>query len=176
MKLIKDCIYRLINVPEVCLKFIDTFEFQRLRHIKQLGFVHYVYPSAVHTRFEHSLGVMHLSGVMVDILDSTSGISSDLRQSVEITPREKDMVQVAGLLHDVGHVGGSHFIDYILAENGMEEHEERSIKILKRINDRVKVFSLEEIDTIAHMIRGEVQVGHKPFLFEIVSNSLTGLD
>ena len=170
--LIKDCIYKLITVSDICLRFIDTFEFQRLRNIKQLGFVHYVYPSAVHTRFEHSLGVMHLAGVMVDNLRHTG---------VEITDREKDLVQIAGLLHDVGHLSSSHLIDYILEEADVKStHEDRSVAILYVINDRLHLLDAEETVAVDCMIHGvqfdSVMRMKKPFLFEIVSNSVSGLD
>ena len=58
---IYDIIHGNIQVDEVAKKIIDTPEFQRLRNIKQLGCCNYVFPSAVHTRFEHSIGVYHLS-------------------------------------------------------------------------------------------------------------------
>ena len=64
--LVKDAIYRFIKVPPLCRAYMDTPEFQRLRRISQLGNVQYVYPSATHTRFSHSLGVMHLAGKQAD--------------------------------------------------------------------------------------------------------------
>ena len=62
MRIIKDCIYSYVKVSDLCEAFLDQPEFQRLRRIKQLGNVSKVYPSATHTRFEHSIGVMHLAG------------------------------------------------------------------------------------------------------------------
>ena len=58
-KVIFDVIHSFIEVDDITLSIIDTPEFQRLRNIKQLGLVHYVFPSANHTRFEHSLGVYY---------------------------------------------------------------------------------------------------------------------
>ena len=167
--IIKDCIYRFIEVPEICRKFIDTLEFQRLRHIKQLGFVYLVYPSGNHSRFEHSLGVMHLAGKVVDVLR---------KNGVYITERQKVMVQVAGLLHDVGHVAFSHLLDYILKEGGIKDHhEDRSIQLLRRLNDKTMIFEEDEIISIGNMIKGEPPKGSlKPFLYEIVCNQKCGLD
>lgn len=168
LTIIKDCIYRFVEVPDICKTIIDTYEFQRLRNIKQLGFVHMVYPSAVHTRFEHSLGVMHLAGKVIDILRS-SGVS--------ITDREKELVQTAGLLHDVGHIAFSHLLDYILEEEGeTEKHEDRSIIILRIINTKLNLFTSQELVKIEKMIKGLWQTERKPFLFQIVCNTQCGLD
>ena len=165
--IIKDPIYRFITVPKLCKAFMDTPEFQRLRYIKQLGLAFYVYPSAVHTRFEHSLGVMHLAGKAVDIL----------KKQVVITEREKELVQLAGLLHDVGHVALSHLMDYILEEKKVgQTHEERSVMIMKRINKKLKLLTPREEIQVGKMIRGNIKEEKKPFLFEIVCNQSYGLD
>ena len=83
---IRDCIYGPIKVPELCKLFIDTSQFQRLRRVKQLGLCHYVYPSSVHTRFEHSIGVMHLVGKAIDSICVNSGQKIDLREKEIIMP------------------------------------------------------------------------------------------
>ena len=64
-KVIFDIIHGFIEVDELALSIIDKPEFQRLKNIKQLGIVHNVFPSATHTRFEHSLGVYHLAGELL---------------------------------------------------------------------------------------------------------------
>lgn len=164
---VKDAIYRFIDIPPVCKGFIDTVEFQRLREIKQLGLAHYVYPSAVHTRFEHSLGVMHLSGEVIE----------HLRQFENITDREKELVQLASLLHDVGHVAFSHLFDHILEDEKQgETHEHRSCLVLERINDRKKLLTEKEVHIIRDMILGQYQNHDKPFLFQIVCNKVFGID
>jgi HD superfamily phosphohydrolase len=167
--IIKDCIYRFIDIPYICKEIIDTFEFQRLRKIKQLGFVYLVYPSANHTRFEHSLGVMHLAGRVIDTL-RTNG--------VEITDREKELVQVAGLLHDIGHVAFSHLLDDIFEKEELcSVHEDRSIFILKMLNKTKTLFNETEEKNISDMIKGIIPEDcTKPFLYEIVCNKLCGMD
>jgi HD superfamily phosphohydrolase len=147
---------------------MDTPEFERLRRIKQLGLAHYIYPSATHTRFEHCLGVMHLAGELLkEISDS-------------VTPRERELVQLAGLLHDVGHVAFSHLFDYILEEKnlnpGLHHHEDRSVFILKQINQRKNLLTPREVEMISKMIHGDTTGEEKPFLFEIVCNDAFGLD
>ena len=172
--IIKDCIYRFIRAPELCKYFIDTPEFQRLRNIKQLGLAHFVYPSAVHTRFEHSLGVMHLAGVVVDELRSNG---------TDITPKEKDLLQLAGLFHDIGHMAFSHLFDYILEENKHDStHEKRSCATIDSVNSRLQLLTCDDVLQIDRMICGCVPVSdpnikkEKYFLYEIISNSVSGID
>jgi HD superfamily phosphohydrolase len=169
MTTIKDCIHRLINIPTICKQFIDTPEFQRLRHIKQLGLAYLVYPSAVHSRFEHSIGVMHLAGIVIDNL---------ITHGADISIRDKELVQIAGLLHDVGHIAFSHLFDYMLEEKGISVlHEERSIIILRSINTRINVLSEGELIKISYMIKGIIpEMSNKKFLYEIINNKAFGLD
>jgi HD superfamily phosphohydrolase len=166
MLAIKDCIYRFIVVPALCRSFLDRPEFQRLRRIKQLGFVHYVYPGAMHSRFEHCLGVMHLAGLVCDHL------------APALSPREKELVQLAGMLHDVGHMAFSHLLDAFLKKSGIcSDHELRSVQLLTTMNQELRSLTSEEELMVRNMILGEVPPDHpKPFLFEIVHAKKTGLD
>ena len=68
MKTIKDPVHGYISVDERILPLLDSPHVQRLRYIRQLGFSHMVYPGANHTRFEHSLGTMHLAGILAESL------------------------------------------------------------------------------------------------------------
>jgi HD superfamily phosphohydrolase len=171
-KYVKDCIYKQIKIPTLCQAFIDTPEFQRLRFIKQLGHVHYVYPSAVHTRFEHSLGVMHLSGKMVKALR---------RQGAEISDRQRDLIQLAGLLHDVGHMAYSHlfdkFIETVKDSDVLPHHESRSLEFFWTINARLKLLTESEVEFVSNLIMGMIpnDVGNA-YLYEIVCNKQCGVD
>jgi uncharacterized protein len=81
-------------------QIIDTPLFQRLRHIKQLAMANLVYPSALHTRFEHSIGTMHIAGRVAAHLD--------------LLPEELRLVRKAALLHDIGHGPFSHVSEEVL--------------------------------------------------------------
>lgn len=167
-KIIKDCIYGHINIPAICVAFIDRPEFQRLRRIKQLGNVYRVYPSANHPRFEHSIGVMHLAGVMCDHL--------------KIGGREKELIQLAGLYHDVGHMPYSHLFDKILSvikPVGIEtEHEERSIQTFRKVSAELnestdKVLLTEsEMQFVTDCIRGTVPSDGPKYLYQIISSEI----
>lgn len=172
-KIIKDAIYGHIEIPKLCLQFIDTPEFQRLRKIKQLGPVHYVYPSAVHTRFEHSIGVMHLAGTAIN----------QLRFHVPISERTKELIQLAGLYHDIGHFAFSHLFDTFLKSTGtlnsheifnIPHHEERSIYFLKQVNQRLQLLTDEEVEFVSDAILGNEK--EPKYLYQIVNNKLLNID
>jgi len=111
---IKDPIYGYIYITEPEKQIIDSFPFQRLRRIRQLAGAEYVYPGANHTRFEHSLGVMHLAGRLMDSPHLSQILSED----------EAGMMRIAALLHDVGHGPFSHIFEHILVKFLGKTHED----------------------------------------------------
>ena len=116
-KVIRDSIHGDVFLSTLEVEIIDTPEFQRLRRIKQLGLTNLVYPSANHTRFEHSLGALHLAGRIAERL----GFSKN----------EKKSIRVAALLHDVGHGPLSHTSEELLARYLGEAHEDISREIIE---------------------------------------------
>ena len=94
--------------------------FQRLRRIRQLAFSDHVYPGAVHTRFEHSLGVMHVATRMFDTLYSKhqSILADKFGYDGAKKDRARALVRLTGLLHDVGHAPFSHTGEQLMPENG----------------------------------------------------------
>ncbi len=108
MKTINDTIHGQFNISGVREDLLNTPEINKLSHIKQLGLAHLVFPGAHHTRFEHSLGVSHVAGMMAD--------------SIKLNSYEKLNVEVAGMLHDVGHGPYSHTLEHILHEQGGLDH------------------------------------------------------
>ena len=114
MKIIRDPIHGNVELNEIELKLLDTPHMQRLRHIKQNWLCYLVYPAMNSTRFEHSLGVMHLAGKVADHLGLVE---------------ERKNLKLAGLLHDVGHCAFSHTSDHLLSRFGFD-HEENSSRII----------------------------------------------
>lgn len=175
-KTIKDCLYGQIVVPPLCVAFMDVPEFQRLRRVRQLGVAHYAYPSAAHSRFEHCLGVMHLAGKLVD----------QLRNFVTISDRTKELIQLAAMYHDIGHLAFSHLFDLFLSHLSPEEelpeffllheHEDRSLYFVHKVNARLKLLSPDEEQFVCDAIRGNVPPKQPSYLYEIVCNRECGLD
>ena len=108
MKVINDAIHGDFSIDGVREELLATPEMNKLSHIKQLGLAHLVFPGAHHTRFEHSLGVSHVGGLM--------------SESMGLSDSDKEVVQVAGMLHDVGHGPYSHTLEHILHSRGGKDH------------------------------------------------------
>src|SRR5215813_7209751 len=100
-KLIRDAVHGDIEMDPLEVELMDTPEFQRLRGIKQLGTAYLVFPSAVHTRFEHSLGTSWMARRMIDSVRRSRNISAD----------EETLIRVAALLHDITHIPFGHTLE-----------------------------------------------------------------
>ncbi|MBK6777786.1 MAG: HD domain-containing protein [Flavobacteriales bacterium] len=126
-KILNDPIYGFITVPDATvLRLIDHPWFQRLRYIKQLGLSHLVYPGALHTRFHHALGAMHLMGQAIETLRS---------KGHAITDDEAQGAAIAILLHDVGHGPFSHALESSLVDG--IDHEEVSALVMDALNNEL---------------------------------------
>ena len=104
-KIIIDPVHGDIGLSKLETELIDTPTFQRLRRIKQLGFAYTVYPNARHSRFEHSLGVMHIMGRILESLRS--------KDNDAISDEHVRKLRIAALLHDIGHYPYSHLMEKI---------------------------------------------------------------
>ena len=114
---IRDPVHGFIKLQGDEVKLLDTKVLQRLRGIKQLAMAHLVYPGALHTRFDHTLGVTHVAGLMAKSL----GLKAD-----EIT-----LVRLAALLHDIGHGPFSHVSEYVLEQYADESNLSNNSKTEK---------------------------------------------
>jgi HD superfamily phosphohydrolase len=113
LKIFNDPIYGFIHINDE--RIFDVIEhpfFQRLRRISQLGLTYLVYPGAIHNRFQHSMGAMHL---MKSALQTLS------EKGIEISKEESFSAQLAILLHDIGHGPFSHTLENSILENTKHE-------------------------------------------------------
>lgn len=154
-KVVNDPVYGFITLSgELIFKLIEHPFFQRLRRIKQLGLAEYVYPGALHTRFHHAIGAMHLM---------TETIENLQQKGVKISEDEKIAVQAAILLHDIGHGPFSHSLEHALF-NGIN-HEHISFKIMQLLNDELN----GALDLCMKIYAGKYE---RKFLHELVSSQL----
>ncbi|NDK56213.1 HD domain-containing protein [Pontibacter fetidus] len=124
-KIFNDPVYGFITVPsELLFDIIDHPYFQRLRRIKQLGLTEMVYPGALHTRFHHALGAMHLMNTALQTLKSKNN---------EISDKEFEASLIAILLHDIGHGPFSHALETAIFKE--VHHEHLSLHIMHMLNE-----------------------------------------
>ncbi len=123
-KIINDPVHGFITLPsDLVFDLIQHPYFQRLRRIKQLGLTHLVYPGALHTRFQHAIGAMHLMVSAINVLR---------QKGVDISDKEAESAYIAILLHDIGHGPFSHVLENTIIQD--VKHEELSGLIMSRLN------------------------------------------
>jgi HD superfamily phosphohydrolase len=124
-KIFNDPVYGFVTVPtELLFDLIEHPYFQRLRRIQQLGLTNFVYPGALHTRFHHALGAMHLMQLALRTLKD---------KGVKISAAEGEAAQVAILLHDIGHGPLSHALETSIFQD--VPHEQLSLYLMERLNE-----------------------------------------
>jgi uncharacterized protein len=158
---IADPIHKYIRFTELEKKIIDSKVFQRLRRIKQLAGAHLVYPAAQHSRFEHSLGTMHLAGLAGEHLFSIGALDKESIQEL----------RVAALLHDIGHGPFSHLFEEALKATSNKNHESIGAEIICKteLSDFLSGFGYSP------SVISEISFGNSKVKFknEIISGSLS---
>jgi HD superfamily phosphohydrolase len=125
-KIFNDPVYGFVTVPtELLFDLIEHPYFQRLRRIQQLGLTNFVYPGALHTRFHHALGAMHLMQLALRTLKD---------KGVKISAAEGEAAQIAILLHDIGHGPLSHALETSIFQD--VPHEQLSLFLMELLNEQ----------------------------------------
>ncbi len=159
---IRDAIHGDISIEEEVVKqLIETKEFQRLRNIKQLGLSYLAFPTTEHSRFMHSVGVYYLVTQLLDVLEAKTG------QAFEV--KERLALQIACLLHDLGHGPFSHTSEEFFGFN----HEDYTIKIIEDKDTEVnKVLTNYGESIIEEVVSFVKKTHHNPVLNSILSGTI----
>jgi uncharacterized protein len=159
---ITDPIHKHIRFTKVEHDILDNQMFQRLRRIRQLAGAHLIYPSAQHSRFEHSLGTMHIAGYAGETLLSKGYLESE---------EEIQELRLAALLHDIGHGPFSHLFEEVLNEKNRKNHEDigKEIILKSEISDIISRYG-HDPSTISNLSCGQSKI---KFLNEIIAGSLS---
>ena len=166
-----DPVHREYELGPEIIDIINKQKFQRLRRLRQLATSHWVWLGATHTRFEHSISVAYLAGHMTKNLQYK-------QPELNITERQIVLVQLAGLLHDVGHGPFSHLFDDVFLSDStspMAHHEQRSVAIVSLLLEESEFdYSAEEVAFVQSLIAPSK--GQQGFLYHIVANQVNHLD
>ena len=154
-KIINDPVYGFITIPsDLVYDLIQHPYVQRLRYIKQLGMTHLVYPGALHTRFHHALGAMHLMSLALETIKS---------KGQAISYEEEEAVTIAILLHDIGHGPFSHALEHTIVDG--VSHEHISTLLMDNLNREFGGRLGLALDIFNKRY-------HKKFLYQLVSGQL----
>ena len=155
MKIINDPVHGFIKIPQgLLLDIIQHPLMQRLTRIKQLGMSSFVYPGAQHTRFQHSIGAFHLTSEAMLALS---------QKGIFIFDSEAEAVEMAILMHDIGHGPFSHVLENTLI-SGIS-HEDISLRMMEQINSDLS----GQLTLALNIFRNEY---HKKFLHQLISSQL----
>ena len=138
----------------IILNLVEHPYFQRLRRISQLGLTSLVYPGALHTRFHHAIGAMHLMQKAINVLRS---------KGHQISPEEAQGAKIAILLHDIGHGAYSHALEHSIVDH--VTHEEISLFYMHKLNDQFD----GKLDLAIQIFKDEYS---KSYLHQLVSSQL----
>jgi HD superfamily phosphohydrolase len=151
-KIINDPVYGFINIPgDLIFDIIEHPWVQRLRNIRQLGLTSFVYPGAVHSRFQHALGVLHLMDLAIQTLRMKGVVISD---------EEEEAALLAILLHDAGHGPFSHALEKSIM-SGIT-HEELSLLLMNKLNEEYG----GKLSLAIDVFKGKY---HRKFLHELIA-------
>ena len=162
-RVVRDPLWNTIRLDATAARIMDTRAFQRLRYIRQLGFAHLVYPGATHTRFDHALGVYHLTVTSIRRLEVAGRMPDDLGEEALLVP-------YAALLHDIGHYAFSHALEELESDLLPGDHEAISARFFEspELNEALSSIAPDAGPKIHDLIRGR----SKNPLAGLVSGSL----
>jgi HD superfamily phosphohydrolase len=131
---VRDPVHGDIYLTDEELRILDTPQMQRLRGVRQLGTAYLVYPGAQHTRFEHSLGTMHLTSRLVAAVNQNRALRPE--GLLGIAPDEERILRAAALVHDITHIPSGHNIEDV---RGILERHDSAGRYLDALSPATEV-------------------------------------
>ncbi len=186
-KKIRDPILGDIGLHKAELRVIDTQQFQRLRGIKQLGLAYLVYPSAVHTRFEHALGTLWMAQRIVEGINLNAAKEREDPANGEprVGDQELEIIRLAALLHDISHAPFGHTIeddlklrerhdDPVRVNQALDDQGEIGsiLKDLQRLDHVRRILTAKDEKTVKELASHDLKPSLAPYMADIISNTI----
>ena len=179
-------VYGFITISDWEREIIAQPPFQRLRRIRQLSWTDYVYPGAMHTRFEHSLGVMNMASMLYEGISSRSGeiLRGDLGYNRDGLERHKVLIRLAALFHDIGHSPFSHGAEELFPLVDAHDpttrfrHEAYSAEVVRRCfgdviaNHPANTNYGYRAEDVAHLLEGSPEAGKSLFWRDLIDGQM----
>src|SRR3954452_14246432 len=158
-KLIRDAVHGDIEMESLEVELMDTPEFQRMRGIKQLGTAYLVFPSAVHTRFEHSLGTSWMA----------HRILQSVRRNYTVSDDDARLIRVAALLHDITHIPFGHTLEDERRVLPRHDKDESRLSFFLRESTVGQILAREGlVDEVIDLLKGR-----RGFMSDIVAGAIS---
>jgi len=160
---IKDPVHGYVYITEAEKEIIDSFPVQRLHRLRQLAGAEFVYPGANHTRFEHSVGVMYLAGLLSENPNLSQYLSED----------EVQILRIAALLHDVGHGPFSHIFEHLLDKFLKKTHEDLTAWVIQKseLSDIINSLGYDP-EMIGKLAVGMLNRPGKAFMDQVIQSAV----
>ena len=160
---IKDPVHGYVYITEAEKEIIDSFPVQRLHRLRQLAGAEFVYPGANHTRFEHSVGVMYLAGLLSENPNLSQYLSED----------EVQILRIAALLHDVGHGPFSHVFEHLLDKFLKKTHEDLTTWVIQKseLSDILNSLGYDP-EMVGKLAVGMLHRSGKAFMDQVIQSAV----
>ncbi len=168
--ILRDPVHGDIELSREEMQVVDTPQFQRLRGIKQLGTAYLVFPGAMHSRFEHSIGTLHMTDRLVDAVNRNAARSPQSYRA--ITAEERRVLRFAALLHDVTHLPFGHNIE---DQTGLLERHDTPARFVAMLGDNELGSTLRQLgvhEQVLAVLGGAPDTTQAPFMRQMLSDTI----
>lgn len=167
---IRDAVHGDIHLTRDEGRILDTREMQRLRGVRQLGLAHLVYPSALHSRFEHSIGTLHMAQAMIDAINRNAAIDADHCRAIR--DDETRVIRAAALVHDVTHIPFGHNIEDQTELLPRHDESARFLGMLDESRELGRELARQGLLDDVLALLGATDTRRPPFLAQTISDTI----